>query len=67
MSKSIRAYTKKNRAPAKGTMIGVRLQPGQLAVLDTWAAEHGGLSRPEALRRLMKRGLGESTHLMRSS
>lgn len=41
-----------------GQMIGVRLQPADLAELDAWiAAQSDQLSRPEAIRRLMKAGL----------
>jgi hypothetical protein len=58
MAKSIRVYTKKQRAEAPGTMVGVRLQPDQLAALDAWI-EHqpDSLSRPEAVRRLIELGL----------
>ncbi len=45
-------------------MIGVRLQPNQLADLDAWimkeAAAGRSLSRPEALRRLASEGLKAS-------
>jgi hypothetical protein len=51
---------KKMGRPATGigTMIGVRLQPDQLAALDSWI-EHqpDTLSRPEAVRRLVEKGL----------
>jgi len=37
----------------------VRLQPDQLAALDAWRAEQDpGLSRPEAIRRLIERAIG---------
>ena len=52
---------RKRRGPAptgKGVPIGVRLQPEQLAALDAWIAETGGtMTRPEAIRALMARGL----------
>jgi len=51
---------KKKGRPATGigTMIGVRLQPDQLSALDSWI-EHqpDELTRPEAVRRLIERGL----------
>lgn len=59
MSKSIRVYTKKNRAAASGIMVGVRIQPELLAAVDNWAASEDDVpSRPEAVRRLIVRGLG---------
>jgi hypothetical protein len=49
---------KKGGRPATGTgeLVGVRIQPDDLAVLDAWAAEHG-CTRQEAIRRLYKLGL----------
>jgi hypothetical protein len=43
----------------KGTLVGVRLQPPELARVDDWIAKQDevDLSRPEALRRLAARGL----------
>ena len=35
-------------------MIGVRLQSDDLELLDAWIAANGEMSRPEALRRIMK-------------
>jgi hypothetical protein len=63
MAKSIRVYTKKQRAQAPGTMVGVRLQPDQLAAVDAWARKQKDQpSRPEAIRRLVNNGLeAEST------
>jgi len=59
MRKSIRVYTKKQRADAPGTMVGVRLQPEQLAALDAWIETQPDPkpSRPEAMRRLAEKGL----------
>jgi hypothetical protein len=51
----------KKRGPkptGKGTLIGVRLQPAQLAALDAWReVQPGAPSRPEAVRRLIDREL----------
>jgi hypothetical protein len=53
----------KKRGPkptGQGTLIGVRLQPEQLAAVDTWReAQDGVPSRPEAVRRLIDKGLSE--------
>jgi hypothetical protein len=50
--------TRKRRGPAptgKGRLIGVRLQPSQLAALDTWIAKQdASLTRPEAIRAMME-------------
>jgi hypothetical protein len=50
--------TQKRRGPApsgKGTLVGMRLQPDQLAALDKWVARHPDPkpSRPEAIRRMV--------------
>jgi hypothetical protein len=38
-----------------GTLVGVRLQPDDLELLDLWIAGNGhGITRPEALRRILK-------------
>ncbi len=34
-------------------MVGVRLQPDQLAKLDAWRAAHGNPTRPEAVRMIL--------------
>jgi hypothetical protein len=53
--------TKKRRGPpptGKGVLIGVRMQPDELADLDSWIADQESeLSRPQAIRRLVKLGL----------
>ena len=60
MAKSIRVITKKGRGrpvtTGKGTLIGVRLQPSQLADLDEWIAKQTTtpLTRPEAIRAMMQ-------------
>ncbi|WP_313231138.1 hypothetical protein [Sphingobium yanoikuyae] len=50
--------TKKRKGPAptgKGTLVGVRLQPDDLELLDLWiAANDPDASRPEALRRILR-------------
>jgi hypothetical protein len=50
--------TRKRRGPAptgKGTLIGVRLQPDQLAALDTWIGDqNASMTRPEAIRAMME-------------
>lgn len=39
-----------------GTLIGVRLQPNQLAILDRFIAEHHpDMTRPEAVRECIRR------------
>ena len=49
---------KKQRGPfptGKGTLIGVRIQPDDLAMLDSWIIDEGrGLTRPQAIRRLVE-------------
>jgi hypothetical protein len=37
-----------------GQMIGVRLQPDELELLDRWILANGEMSRPEALRRILR-------------
>jgi hypothetical protein len=62
MAKSIRDIPKKRRGrPATGGRrdgILVRLGPEQFAILDAWIRHNDpGLSRPEAVRRLVEIGL----------
>lgn len=56
--------SKKKRGPpptGKGTPIMTRLQPPQIAALDTWIArQREPMSRPEAIRRLVEAGLAAS-------
>jgi hypothetical protein len=43
------------RSAVKGTLIGVRLQPPQLAALDEWITKQAAsLTRPEAIRAMME-------------
>ena len=63
MAKSIAVITKKRRGrpvtTGMGTLIGVRLLDDPLATLDAWISrqKEPGLSRPEAIRRLVELGL----------
>jgi hypothetical protein len=63
MGKSIGVITKKTRGrpvtTGRGTLIGVRILDGPLAVLDAWITKQKDpeLSRPEAIRRLVELGL----------
>jgi hypothetical protein len=42
------------RSPVKGTLIGVRLQPSQLAALDAWIdKQKESFTRPEAIRAIL--------------
>jgi hypothetical protein len=55
MARQSVSQKKKRGRPAtgKGTLIGVRLQPPDLAAVDEWAARQADQpSRPEAIRRL---------------
>ncbi|PTD20432.1 hypothetical protein CV103_11380 [Sphingomonas fennica] len=58
MSNAIGVNTKKRGRPVttgKGQLVGVRLQPDQLAALDTWieAQPEPRPTRPEAIRQLL--------------
>jgi hypothetical protein len=72
MAKSIGVITKKRRGrpvtTGKGTLIGVRLSDDPLSTLDAWIAKQKepGLSRPEAIRRLVERSLTVKTRSMPS-
>jgi hypothetical protein len=60
MKRQSEARPKKRGPPAtgKGEPILVRLQPAQLAALDAWMGrQDAGLSRPEAIRRLLEQAL----------
>lgn len=59
---SINATINKRGRPAtgKGTPVAVRLQPLELAALDAYiAAQSEPLTRPEAIRRILRATLGE--------
>jgi hypothetical protein len=60
MAKSINVIKKLRGRPAtgQGTLIGVRLQPSQLAILDRWIAKQDArMTRPKAIRALVAAGL----------
>jgi len=63
MSKSIRVTTKKRgrgrpKTTGRGTQIGMRWQKPALDEIDAWrAAQEDEPERPEAIRRLVERGL----------
>lgn len=62
MASQATVITKKRRGPAptgKGTLVGVRLQPDDLATVDDWrvrwtASTGKEITRPEALREMIK-------------
>jgi len=60
-AKKVRAKGKKRgplRKTSKGKLIGVRVMPSLLARIDEWASKQDGeVSRPDAMRRLIERGL----------
>jgi hypothetical protein len=60
-SKSVNQKKRRGRpvTTGRGTLIGVRLLKTPLAALDDWIArqQEPGLSRPEAIRRLIEIGL----------
>ena len=67
MAPSIKVNTKKRGRPVttgKGQLIGVRLQPDQLAALDHWISERGDPkpTRPEAVRRILDATIGDRPH-----
>jgi hypothetical protein len=63
MAKSIRDIAKKRVGRPKTTGLGtgilVRMHDGNLGALDTWISKQkeSGLTRPEAIRRLVEIGL----------
>ncbi|RZN11009.1 hypothetical protein CWO91_10330 [Bradyrhizobium genosp. SA-3] len=61
MAESIRVNTKRRGRPVttgKGTLVGVRFLDDPLAKLDAWiAGQGGGMTRPEAIRRLVEQAL----------
>jgi hypothetical protein len=63
MAREEKPITKKRGRPATGLgqMIGVRLQPPSLDTLDAWIGSQPDPkpTRPEAIRRLLERALGD--------
>lgn len=58
MTTATRDNTKRKRADQAGTLVGVRLQPDQLAKVDAWReAQDDAPTRPEAIRRLVEKAL----------
>lgn len=47
--------------------VAVGMSAVELAEMDLWAWNNGKLSRPEAARRLIMRGMEETSTLMRAS
>jgi hypothetical protein len=57
MTDAIRDNKKSRGRPATtgtGTLIGVRLQPDMLAALDKFVDEQAGITRPEAVRLILR-------------
>lgn len=62
MSASITDNRKRGRGrpPVGSTLVGVRFPPDELAALDSWINRQGdGLSRPEAVRRIVAKVAGK--------
>lgn len=58
MTTATRDNTKRKRADQAGTLVGVRLQPDQLAKVDDWRERQDDKpTRPEAIRRLVAKAL----------
>jgi hypothetical protein len=58
MNLATRDNTKRKRADQPGTLVGVRLQPDQLAKVDAWReGQDDKPTRPEAIRRLVEKAL----------
>lgn len=50
----------RKRASQTGEMVGVRLQPDQIAAVDRWRSKQPDLpTRPEAIRRLVEKALAD--------
>jgi hypothetical protein len=59
MAKKAKKRRRGRPAIGKGVLIGVRLRPQHIAALDAWRRQEteGRVGRPEAIRRLMLKGL----------
>jgi hypothetical protein len=66
MAKSIRVITKQRGRPkttGKGQLIGVRILPPLLKILDAWIREQDPRpSRPEAIRQIVEGALAQSSN-----
>ena len=45
---------KRGRPPTGWTQVGVKMAPDDLELLDAWIAANGEMSRPEALRKILR-------------
>jgi hypothetical protein len=55
MAKAISNIRKRGRPAVGATAVYVKLPPADLQILDFWISENGGeMSRPEAMRRILK-------------
>ena len=53
--------TPKKRAPQRGELVGTRFQPDLLKQIDDWRREQPDPpTRPEAIRRLVMKALGDA-------
>jgi hypothetical protein len=63
MAKTAKRSSKKRRGPGRppttgiGKLIGIRCHKEFLKRVDRWRADHEGISRPQAIRRLAEMGL----------
>jgi hypothetical protein len=59
MPKNVKKAKRRGPSPTgKGTLVGVRLQPGDLKALDLWIRRNGKhQTRPEAIRQLITTSL----------
>ena len=59
MQKNVKKARRRGPLPTgKGTLVGVRLQPGDLKALDLWIRRNGKhQTRPEAIRQLVSTSL----------
>ena len=50
----------RKRSAVTGTLVGVRLQAGQIKAIDAWAAKQNPpVTRPEAIRGILSKDPGE--------
>src|SRR5262249_8396318 len=60
MKQSVSAKRKKRRRPATGTTPLIRLPEEFTIRIDAWAADHGGVTRSEAIRQLVEQALART-------